>query len=373
MILAIISHTPHYNMDGGIVGWGPTVREINHLTEMFEKIYHIAPLHEEPAPGSSMKYIDEKIEFVPLKKSGGENISDKITILKTAYPNLKIISRTIKNADWVQFRAPTGMGLYVLPYLSLKSSPKRWVKYAGNWGQKNPPLSYSIQRWWLKRNLQKSKVTVNGKWKNSGKHILDFRNPCLDNDELMRANKISSEKEFSGKLTFCFAGALSENKGVNLILEALEKIRFSEKINEFIFAGGGHDKEMLEISADKLKVKTSFTGFISRNELEKIYEKSHIIVLPSQSEGFPKVISEAAAYGCVPIISDVSAISEYFNDSNGFMLKTLEAGHLANAIDLALSNTDLLKIKSVACTKISSLFTYENYMSELKNRVINAK
>jgi hypothetical protein len=43
MRLLIISHTPHYHRDGEIVGWGATVREIDHLAALFESVVHIAP------------------------------------------------------------------------------------------------------------------------------------------------------------------------------------------------------------------------------------------------------------------------------------------------------------------------------------------
>ncbi|RMH12405.1 MAG: capsular biosynthesis protein, partial [Gammaproteobacteria bacterium] len=53
MKLAIISHTEHYLRNGQIVGWGPTITEINHLTEIFEEIWHVAVFKEEPAPPSA--------------------------------------------------------------------------------------------------------------------------------------------------------------------------------------------------------------------------------------------------------------------------------------------------------------------------------
>ena len=38
MKLAIISHTEHYKLpDGSIVGWSPTVNEINHVLEIFDE------------------------------------------------------------------------------------------------------------------------------------------------------------------------------------------------------------------------------------------------------------------------------------------------------------------------------------------------
>ena len=143
-ILAIISHTAHYMTNSGeIRGWGPTISEINHLTEVFSKIYHIAPLHKTNCPESALPYNYGKIEFVALKPSGGKGLINKAGILLAMPKNMAIIHNICQKADWVQFRAPTNLGLYVLPYLSLRNKPNRWVKYAGNWAQENPPFSYS--------------------------------------------------------------------------------------------------------------------------------------------------------------------------------------------------------------------------------------
>ena len=47
MKLVVISHTEHFiNSQGEVVGWGPTVIEINHLLDLFEEIVHIAVLNK---------------------------------------------------------------------------------------------------------------------------------------------------------------------------------------------------------------------------------------------------------------------------------------------------------------------------------------
>jgi hypothetical protein len=57
MKLVIISHTEHYiSSDGAVVGWGPTVREIDHLTQLFDIVYHCAPLYKGQAPQSALPY-----------------------------------------------------------------------------------------------------------------------------------------------------------------------------------------------------------------------------------------------------------------------------------------------------------------------------
>ncbi|MBK6876946.1 MAG: hypothetical protein IPG99_11005 [Ignavibacteria bacterium] len=194
MKLAIISHTPHYLREGRIVGWGATVREINHLTKLFDDIYHIAPLHDEEAPDSSLEYSSERITLVPLKKYGGETLRDKLSIVTTAAYNLNTITPVLEKVDWVQFRAPTAMGLYVLPFLAVRRKPKRWVKYAGNWIMDNPPYSYALQKWMLEKNYLNCKVTINGWWEGQQEHILSFPNPCLDDEELKKGKLDSKVK-----------------------------------------------------------------------------------------------------------------------------------------------------------------------------------
>lgn len=370
MKLAVISHTPHYKRNSEIVGWGPTVREINHLAEIFEKIFHIAPLHNERYPASSMSYQSQRIEFVPLKPYGGKKILDKLSIITTAPYNLRTIKETLRKVDWVQFRSPTAMGVYVLPYLSLNNLPRRWVKYAGNWKIKGAPLSYRFQRWWLKKNFLNSFVTINGGPGDEKNNILNFRNPCLDNEELKTANSIAEGKDFSGKLTFCFAGTLTKNKGAGLIIEAARKIK-NKDIEQIIFAGDGPERANYEGTKSVTDVKLVFKGFMDREELKEVYGKSHLILLPSESEGFPKVIAEAAAYGCVPIVSDVSSISSYFNDENGFLLKEINSDELANRIDEALSERNLLKEKSKLCADVARQFTFEDYMTNLKEKILS--
>ena len=57
-----------------IVGWGPTISEIDKLTNLFTKIYHVAPLHKIESPESSLPYKSKKIIYVPIEPSGGNGI-----------------------------------------------------------------------------------------------------------------------------------------------------------------------------------------------------------------------------------------------------------------------------------------------------------
>ena len=82
-----------------------------------------------------------------------------------------------------------------------------------------------------------------------------------------------------------------------------------------------------------LKIKINFLGWISRIKLNKIYEKSHILILPTQSEGFPKVIDEAASYGCIPMVTNISPINQYIeHGNNGLLLDNPSINNIQDCI-----------------------------------------
>ncbi len=170
MKLLIISHTPHYFKEGEIVGWGPTIRELNQLLTLFDHITHIAPIHPDEAPNSALPYLNG-VDLVKIKPSGGNNIFEKLSVFLNAPSVIGLVLRELKKSDWFQFRAPTGIGVFLIPYLELNNH-KGWFKYAGNWIQPNPPMGYRLQRLYLKCLFRKKKVTINGSWLKQSPHLI---------------------------------------------------------------------------------------------------------------------------------------------------------------------------------------------------------
>ena len=371
MKIAIISHTEHYrNNDGAIVGWGPTIKEINKLLEITDSIVHIAPFYNNPPPVSALEYCNDNIKYIPLKKSGGKGFQ-KLSIFKNLIHNLLQISKAIKDVDYIQFRAPTGIGIYVLPYLRFFNKKQYWVKYAGNWKDLNMPLGNKFQKKWLQKCiLMNTKVTVNGVWKNEKPNIISFENPCLDVNDRKKGKEIVSKKKIKNKINFCFVGVLNDHKGVGEIIEAFSKIN-SNKIGNIHFVGDGKEKERFLIAAKKIYHRIIFHGFIPKDSISDIYSKSHYIILPSKSEGFPKVIGEAMNYGCIPIVSNVSCIDQYIVDEqNGYLLSKPNSDSILMAIE------KVLKIEPIKYEKwmeynyeLSNKFTYRYYNLRLKTEI----
>ena len=284
---------------------------------------------------------------------------------------IKIIIHTIQKVEWVHFRAPANIGIYVLPLLSIIKSKKKWVKYAGNWMKKDIPLSYSLQRWWLKKNILKSFVTINGQWSNQKRHLLSFANPCLTQSELLNANKIGIAKQFSGKLKICFVGRLDENKGIEKILLSLLNIGLTKHIKEINIVGDGPGREKCVSLSKKILLSIVFHGWLSRSELNKIYAKSHVILLPTNSEGFPKVIAEACAFGCVPIVTNLPPINQVItNNLNGILFNIPSVQEITRIIMFLKSNREKLKKMSLLCLDKAKEFTYSKYLSSINKKIL---
>ncbi|RFN60059.1 glycosyltransferase [Marixanthomonas ophiurae] len=371
MKLAIISHTAHYKKpDGTIVGWGPTVTEINHLANQFEVIYHVAVLHPGIPPESALSYTTDRVTFIPLKPTGGSTLFSKVDVLLNMPSTITTVSKILKKTDIFQVRTPMGIAMYLIPWITLFSNKKGWYKYAGNWVQKKPSLSYAFQRWVLKK--QSRRVTVNGQWEEDPAHVIPFENPCLTKIDRELGKQIVGNKVLETKKAYCFVGGLQAHKGIDMLFEALQNNR-TNGIKEIHIVGSGILEQSLKSVAEKSAIPIIFHGSLPREQVFEVYKLAHFILLPSKNEGFPKVVSEAMNFGCIPIVSDVSCINQYIEDwENGFLIEPLSVTGINKSIDksLAVSKQEFTKIIDYNYN-LAERFTYSHYIKKIASEILD--
>jgi len=372
MRLLIISQMSHYRRGDQIVGWGPTVQEIDHLAEIFDEVRHIACLHEEVAPSSSLPYSSERISLVPVPMVGGEGLVQKLDVVRMIPLFIRTILSELSGADVVHVRCPANTSLIAILLLALVRKPKvRWVKYAGNWrpeGQES--WSYKVQRWWLQKGLHRGVATINGRWANQPQHLHTFFNPCLTDDELSQARVSSSEKQLAAPVKLLFVGRLEKAKGVARALNILASLAKKGVPAELDLVGDGPEREDFETLATKLGVtdRITFHGWLARPALAPLYESAHIMVFPTDSEGWPKVLSEAMAYGVVPVCSSVSSIPQYLEEfGTGKMFQPDDVEGFSGAIAGYYSSPATWKKESEMGIKAAQSFTYSNYLKAVRS------
>jgi len=369
--LLVVSDTGMMLHNGKRYAFGPVVREFEYLLKIFDKIVWIGYLDEDP---NMLNIFDEivssRIEIIPLKKTGGKKFVNKLKII-LSYPYLFFsIWKYVRRFKYIHTRSPSHPA-FISMVLSVFFGKKIfWHKYAGSWIDA-APWFYNVQRNLLKKLGSNSKVTINGNWE-SKKTILPFENPCLSTMDRALGEKILIKKNVLHKVNFCFVGALNDKKGVDIILDAFSSFN-DDNIGEIHIVGDGLMKEGYIEKAKGLKNTFHFHGFLHKDELVKVYENSHFLLLPSKSEGFPKVIGEAMNFSCIPISSNVSCIDQYIKHTeNGFLIEPNNAETLKFIVEAATSMTNDVFLEIIKNNYVvSNAFTYDNYVKRIETEIFD--
>jgi glycosyltransferase involved in cell wall biosynthesis len=141
---------------------------------------------------------------------------------------------------------------------------------------------------------------------------------------------------------FLFVGRLSQEKGVEALLDAFAAIRQRIPQAKLRIVGTGPQGEQLQKRADEsgLGEAVCFVGSLQDEGLSREYFGASCLVLPSFSEPWGLVVNEALSHGCPAVVSDncgcvpelvIDAVTGYaFRSGDGAslhrtMLKALEA------------------------------------------------
>ena len=122
-----------------------------------------------------------------------------------------------------------------------------------------------------------------------------------------------------------FAGRLSPEKGIEELLAATAGINL-------VVAGDGPLRHLVP---DGL-------GFVPHDELERLYARAAVVVLPSYREGLPLCVIEAMAHGRPVVASRVGGIPELVEDGvTGFLVEPGDVEGLRSALERLLADSEL--------------------------------
>ena len=373
LICTIISETPYSkNSDGKLVGLDPTVEEIDHLSSLFKQVFHFAPVHNIPSPASFIQHKTPSVKIIPMIPAGGGNIIKKLKHVFLFCYHLIKIWPYLKKSDIIHFRAPTGFGVLFLPCLLLFWEKKIWIKYGGSWNSKSVPASYKFQRWLLLLFPEYVIITINNSTETLGRNFFQFYNPCFKKSIIKDNKTIVNKKDFNNGLDLVFVGRVEKNKGIDHIFKVFKKIDQMENINSLKIIGGSEKERYYYEKASEISSKIAMLGLLNRKDIFKIYSESHILILLSNSEGFPKVIMEAGVFGCVPVVSNFDGISKIIkHGNNGFVMNAPNGKYNYNDFQKIFNSKSNLKKCSNNIFKKSHSFTYEKYLKNIENAILH--
>lgn len=365
--LVIISDSGMWVTKQGIFVFEPVLREVEALTQLFGSITWLGYDYGGNPPDNARKSRHQSIRFILLPMAvGGRGWRDKIKIVRHIPAITKLVKRNILEHQYIHTRGPSLPAFLAILYSFMDKKKRYWHKYAGNWRQQELPFAYAMQRWLLKRNPHF--VAVNGKVKSDSDSIFTMENPCFSENELAEAWKIASQRKFQHAiLKLLFVGRIEESKGALNLLKAFLKLK--DKFSLTMVGNGNAMEEAVKIiKGNNLSVK--LIGVANREQLNLLYGTYDILVLPSKAEGFPKVIAEAAGFGCIPIMTNISAVAEYLvHGKNSFLLSDSTPESIISVLS-NLPSLEALKVVSKNATQMARAFTYEHYIVRLSKEFL---
>lgn len=144
---------------------------------------------------------------------------------------------------------------------------------------------------------------------------------------------IKEKYNLSSKVTFCFAGRLTKQKGCDIYIKAIDIIEKKGYSANYILVGSGKEEYNLNklIESLNLKNKIKKLPLLSQEELVKIYNISDAFIFPTKGESLGLVAIESMACGTPVIASDFSAPKYYIEDNiNGLKFELGNYNQLAD-------------------------------------------
>lgn len=309
MKLVVITHTPHFKEPDALYAYGPYVREMNLWTKYTDETTVVAPLSRKEMSPIHEPYSSKSLDISKIPAISFISFSESVSaVLKLPVLKWKIF-QAMRKADHIHLRCPGTIGLIGSFVQILFPKKPKTAKYAGNWDPKaKQPLSYRLQKWilqntFLTRNMQ---VLVYGDWPNQGTNIKPFFTATYPKSKI----ETGIVRKFETPFRFLFVGSLAPGKRPLYAIELIKTMRDRGIDGQLDVFGEGAERVTIEnyINRYQLSAWIRLHGNQSSERVEKAYKESDLLLLPSKSEGWPKVVAEAMFWGVVPIVTKISCV-----------------------------------------------------------------
>ncbi|MEZ4874033.1 MAG: glycosyltransferase [Flavobacteriaceae bacterium] len=368
MTFLIVTHTPHFQVKDKLFAYGPYVKEMNLWTKHVSKVVIVAPYDTHKLPDAIFTpYAHEHLEILPIPSI---SITSPLQLLKTVVflPFIFFqLLKAMRKSDHIHLRCPGNIGLLgALAQTFFPKKPKT-AKYAGNWDPKaKQPISYQIQKWWLSNRFfsKKMHVLVYGSWPNQSQNVVSFFTATYSQQQVPPLLK----KSFKGPFRFLFVGSLSPGKRPLYAVSVVEELRNLGMDCTLDLYGEGKERTHLEnyIAKNTLGSWIQLKGNRSSNEIEEAYKNSHFLVLPSKSEGWPKVVAEAMFWGIVPMVTKISCVPWMLKEGKrGVLLEAQLESDIPRIMEV-MKDEHICTEMSIEGQQWSHRYTLDTFEREIK-------
>lgn len=367
MKLLIVSNAPVISKNQKSFAYSPYVRELNIWRKYTTEFFFCCPVWKDEK-GLLIEEIPFEIKkHFKLIDFNLKSISSIIRGFFCSLFNMAIIFKAMSQSDHIHLRCPGNIGLLGCFVQVLFPNKIKSAKYAGNWDPKSKqPWTYKLQKWilnnkFLTRNMT---VLVYGKWENQSKNIKPFFTATYSENEKVLIEK----KDFSSVIEFIFVGSLVSGKNPMYAVKVIQRLIGKGNNAVLNLYGEGNERNALEdyIKVNQLEAFVFLHGNQNKEELKKAYQKSHFVILPSKSEGWPKAIAEGMFWGCIPLATEVSCVPYMLDYGKRGVLLEMDLVKDVFQMESILKDKNTFKLKSTLAVQWSQNYTTDLFNSEIE-------
>ena len=165
--------------------------------------------------------------------------------------------------------------------------------------------------------------------------------------------------------------AAQRHKGHDHLLKSMPLVLQRVPDAQLIIAGSGDDRTRLEQLAQDLDIadQVVFTGWCSDGQLEDLYSRCALFVMPSSGDGFGLVFLEAMQHSLPCVGLENSAAAEIFqDDSSGVLIDRDDIHGMAGKLSsLLLDGEQRKKLGDAAFARYQSQFRTQHYVARLRS------
>lgn len=178
--------------------------------------------------------------------------------------------------------------------------------------------------------------------------------------------------------TAVFIGALAEQKGVDVLLDAFVEVGKHDPEAKLMIAGRGPLEGMLrkKIQHAHLENCVTMLGFADRETVFQLYRQSMMFIIPSVwRENAPVVVTEGLACGTPGVGSDIGGIHELLKrDGFGLVAPPRDPHALAQCIIHFLKHPDEAEKTGAAAREfVISKYDPEKYVTALEQEMLRLR
>lgn len=200
----------------------------------------------------------------------------------------------------------------------------------------------------------------------SSQFKLIYNSPFSENTE----PELPTEKKLDDSFKIIFVSRNSQEKRPRIAFEVAKRLtdKYSGKYQFYMI--GDFDSYKTNYNSKDI---TIISNLKDADEIIEFYQTAHCLMLTSETEGFPLVISEAMFYNAVPVSTDVGGIPFVLeNNKNAILINSLldeeTMCDLFCEKILALSSDESYyrKLSSAACETAKTYFSHATFSENYK-------